>query len=68
MITRIFRLRLDYLFLVEGTILKGNVDGDYFISMSDNAWCQAGVDGNVTIRGDVVENTPDVFEDITDIF
>lgn len=68
MITRIFRLRLEYLFLAEGTILKKNTDGRYFIFMSDNTWRQAGVDGNVTVRGDVVESTPDVFEDITDIF
>lgn len=65
--SRIFRLKLEYLFIVEGTILNRDINGDYFISMSD-AWRQAGVKGVVVIRGDVVENTPDVFEDITDIF
>lgn len=68
MIARMFRLQLDYLFLAEGTILKRNTDGRYFILMSNDAWRQAGIDGNVMIRGDIVESTPDVFEDITDIF
>lgn len=77
MITRIFRLQLDYLFLTEGTIFKKNTDGNYFILMSDDTWCQVGIDGNITVRddmvkitikGDKVESTPDIFEDITDIF
>lgn len=66
--SRVFRLKLEYLFLAEATILKRNINGDYFISMSDETWQKAGIEGNVTIRGDVVENTPDVFEDITEDF
>lgn len=68
MTARIFRLQLDYLFLAKGTILKRDFGGKYFILMSDDAWQKASISGNIMIEGDIVESTPDVFEDITDWF
>ncbi len=67
---RIFRVKLDYLCVASNTILKQNINGDYLVFISDVAWQKAGFSGyaGLTIKGEVVENTPDVFEDITDAF
>lgn len=62
---RRFVLEQNYYFIARGTILKQNKEGNYFISMSDSDWiaCPIRV-GRLVISGRVVENQPDIFQEI----
>lgn len=65
---RKFRLKEPFEFIAAGTILRRDMEGDYFISMSDEAYIASKTRGGIDFRlpGHVVESNPDVFEDVTD--
>lgn len=55
-----------YYFLAEGTILKMNIKGDYFISMTDEAWIESQIPvPSITIPGTVILENPDTFQPYT---
>ena len=61
---RQFVLKKNYYFLAEGTVLKQDVEHTYFVSMSDDDWMDSNIIGSIRISRLVVENTPDIFEEV----
>lgn len=60
-----FRLKQNYFVLAAGTILKECMAGDYYVPFSDKDCVESGIWAfGISISGDVVENNPDIFEEI----
>lgn len=61
---RVFRLRHPWYFLRRGTILVRDIDGEYFISISDESHMAAGMVDHCSFEAATVENHPDIFEEL----
>jgi hypothetical protein len=61
---RKFEVIKPYYFLAKGTILKQDISGNYFVSMSDDGFLTCRIHGDVRVEGGVVENMKRNFREI----
>ena len=68
MITKMFRVNINYMFIAQDTILERDSDGNYHALFSLRDQAKSGILKGFVLEGKIVENTPDVFEEVTHLF